>query len=212
MTTTLAALTTMCKRDFYDSVSATNPFTDLQIADMIGQGINALEQFYPYEVVTSITISAGSYTYATPASISDIFKIVLLDASGVPQGLIHEGSGDLSSGWQEHGGTLFIPRWSDLTTAMTLQVWGYGPWAYIDSSSATSATTNLDTTALWAVRVFVQVAEFEKLVLQRTNFQQWEQTPGDADVSALSLRSIASEKRKQWAEEKLRLRELRKAG
>lgn len=212
MTTTLAAFTTMCRRDLRDPSSAT--FTDAEIQDLIGQGIDSVADFYPKEAITSLSIVASTYTYSMPSTLNWPFRVDVYNVDGTFDQVLAraEGNGP-NGGWQTHTGIMFIPQWQNYwATGQTLQVFGYGPWAYIDSSSASSATTDLDQSALAAVRVFVQVEAFNRLTMNRAEFQQWQQTPGNTDVTALQMMSMARAATARWKTEATRLFRLRKQG
>jgi len=210
MTTTLAALETKCRKNLRDNVSASWVFTSAEIQDLIGEGIDALTSFYPNEIVTSISISTGTYSYAVPSTVKDIFRVEVIDADGVRQQTLRPSPTSPAAGWVKHGGTLYIPPSSSWTTGMTLQVWGYGPWTYIDSSSATSATTNLDQSALIAVAKYVSYGVYERLCSDRSKFQQMQQHPENTDVQPIALLQYRSAARQAWENQKRDLRFMRK--
>jgi hypothetical protein len=95
---------------------------------------------------------------------------------------------------------------------MTLRLMGYGPWTYIDSSSASTATTELDQTALGAVRVYVRVEAWKHLVNDRAKFQQFQQTPGNTDSTLLGLLQLGQKAENEWRLVRHDLARMRKAG
>jgi hypothetical protein len=208
MTTAIVTLRGWVRQDLRDTVQ-TYTFSNAEIDDLIGQGINQLGSFYPTEVIGSVTIIANTFTYALPAGISWPFRVTLYGADGTYQKVL-EAAKDPSpnSGWDYFGGVLHIPPGFQWTAGYTLEIRGYGAWTYIDSNSSSSATTNLDETAIWAVREFCQSRAFERLAIDRGKFGEWQEKPGNTDVTALSLQSMASEHRRNWEAEKARLRTL----
>lgn len=210
MTTTLAALTTSVRVDLRDT-GATPTFSATELGDLIGAGINALGVFYPKEIVGSVTIAASVYSYALPTGMSEVFRVDVYDSDGELDSTLPEGSGSPNAGWQVHADTLFIPRWS-WTTGQTLTVWGYGAWTYIDSSSASTATTNLDQNGLLAVRTYVRAHAYESLIADRAKYQQYQQTPGNADATLLGLIQLGEKAQRTWRKKQAELRKMRKTG
>jgi hypothetical protein len=186
-------------------------FSDAEIADMIGQGIDEIGGFYPKEFVEPIDIIAGVYSYALPEGMEEVFRIDVYNDDGTFRAQLPEAQGEgINGGYQLHAGILFLPQWGTWTTNMTLEVWGYGPWAYIDSSSASDDETDLPQSALQALYVFVQVEAFHRLAVDRAKFLQWQAAPGNTDVSAIGLASIAREQERRWTAEQSRLRKMRR--
>jgi hypothetical protein len=210
MTTTLAALTTTCRAALRDS-SATPVFSATEIGDAIGRGIVAIDGLYPKEIIGSVAISASVYTYAIPTGMDTCFRVELYNSDGTFDNPIPEGDSTPNSGWQIHASTLFVPAWS-YTSGQTLRVWGYGPWAYIDSSSSSSATTDLDRIGLAAIPVFVRLAIYEELMVDRAKFAQYEAIPGANDATLLGILQLKESARRDWAQEVSRLRTMRKTG
>jgi hypothetical protein len=213
VTTTLAALTTKCRSNLRDTVSSDYAFLDAELQSLIGEGIDALTSFYPKEVVGSVSIVAGTYSYAVPDGVRDIYRITVLDASGL---IIKDdfkespGKGQ-NAGWEKHAATLLIPQSSYWTTGMVLQLKGYGPWGYIDQSSASSATTDLDQSALIAVQKYVTLGAYDRLCSGRAKFEQLQQHPETpADIQPITLIQLRRVAETAWEAEKKRLRFMRK--
>jgi len=111
------------------------------------------------------------------------------------------------------------PKESIQTTAFTQPVSGSVfsvalsdvSWVFrVDSSDST--TSNLDTTALNAVRVWAQAEAFSRLLSDRVAFQQWQVQSGNSDVSALSMNQIALSNQQRVRREETRLRKMRRLG
>lgn len=211
MTIALSTLRASCRQDLRDPSSTT--WSDDEIDDLIGRGIDALRDFYPRELSGIVTIAASTYTYALPTGMSEVFRVDIYGTDGLYDEVLRKADGDgPNSGWDVFADLLRIPRWTDWTAGQTLELLGYGGWTQIDATSSSSTTTELDASAQWAVRLFVRVEGFQHLVTDRTAFRQWVQSPTNTDVTALSLASIAREARYQWEAEKARLRKMRKTG
>jgi hypothetical protein len=209
MTTTLATLTTRVRRDLRDPASET--FSDAEIQDLIGQGIDEIGGFYPQEFVEPIAIIAGTYSYALPDGMDGVFRVDVYNDDGTFRCVLPEAEGaGINGGYQIHAGIMFLPQWGTWTADMSVEVWGYGPWAYIDSSSGSAATTDLPLSGRAALFVFCQVEAFHRLAVDRAKFLQWQATPGNTDVSAIGLASIAREQERRWTAQAARLRKLRR--
>jgi hypothetical protein len=212
--TTLAALTTACRAAIRDTVAVgvTNVFTDGEVQDMIGEGILELSYFYPVEIVESVTVTASTYTYTVPSDIDRIFRIDVMNSDGtIYDDDFWESQGfGTAGGWQIHGGKLYIPQRTDLKNGMTLMIWGYGPWTYIDSGSASSATTNLDQRAVTAVRKFVMFEMVDRLITDRVKFRQLQMQPESTDLSSIALEAYRRALKDGWERELTQLKTMRK--
>ena len=215
MTTTLAALTALCRQDLRDPVPTAPDeptFSNAEIYALIAQGIDAIGVFYPKEVVGSVTIVANTYSYALPSGVSYPYRVDLYDASGTYLTTLDESpGGNPNAGWSIHGGTLYIPH-TTWTAGYTLQLWGYGGWAYISSSSASSASTDLDQSGLWALRVFVRVNAYKHLIADRAKFAQYQQQPGVQDATLAGMLALGSQARQEWKDVQRDLGRMRKTG
>jgi hypothetical protein len=197
------------RRALRDADSTT--FTNDEIADLIGQGIDEIGGFFPAELVEPITILAGTYSYDIPEGMDSIFRVDVYNDDGTFRCVLPEAEGaGINGGYQLHAGIIFLPQWGTWAADMRLEVWGYGPWTYVDSASASTDTTNLPEGALQALYVFVQVEAFHRLAVDRAKFLQWQATPGNTDVSAIALASIAREQERRWTDQQARLRKLRR--
>lgn len=206
--TTLANLETYLARDLRDTANAV--FSTAELDDLINQGINALSSFYPKQIMQTIgTVSAGVYSYSA-SSFTTIYRLDIYSSAGSYKSTLdpYIGGGP-NSGWELHGGIVYLPPLVTYTAGDTLRAFGYGGYIAL---SVSSATTDLDASGEWAVRVFAQVEAFERLMADRATFQQWQASPGNTDVSAMGLASLARTARQRWLTEQQRLRRLRKIG
>lgn len=206
--TTLAQLEVMVSRDLRDT--GNTAFSTAEVDDLINQGISALASFYPKQIVQTIgTIAAGTYSYPA-SSFSNIYRLDIYSSAGSYKSTLDAYvGGSPNSGWELHGQVVYLPPLVTYTAGDTLRAFGYG--AYIQLS-VSSSTTDLDTDAIWAIRVFAQVEAFERLLADRATFQQWQASPGNTDITALGLAQLSRSARARWLTEQQRLRRLRKVG
>ena len=202
---TLADLRTGLSRDLRDTSNAT--FSVSEIDDLINQGIDAVGDLYPREIVQTIgTVSAGVVSYAA-SSYTRVYRLDVYTSAGSYRTEIPQGIGGANTGWEFHGGIIYLPPSYTWTAGDTLRAFGYGRYVQL---SASTQTTDLDATATWAVRVFGQKEAFERLISDRVKFQQWQSNSNATDVTALGLAQLASSARQRWRNEQIRLRRMRK--
>lgn len=205
---TLSDLRTYVAQDLRDPTNAT--FSVAEIDDFINQGIDAIADVHPTEVVSTFaTVAAGVYSYAASA-FSLIYRLDIYTSAGSYRATIPHGYGDgPDSGWEMHGGVVYLPPSWTYTAGDTLRGFGYGRYVQL---SASTATTDLTTSAIWAVRVFAQAEAFQRLLNDRAKFQQWQSDTNNSDVSALGLASLMGQARSRWDRERGRMRRMRKTG
>lgn len=204
--TTLAQLEVMVSRDLGDTANAT--WSTQEVDDLINRGIDSLADVYPKEVVSTVaTVTQGTYTYAV-SSFASLYRVDIYTSAGSHRETVTRGTTDHpDAGWELHGGTLYLPIGMSLTTGDTIRGFGYGRYIQL---SASSSTTDLDTSGIWAVRVFCQVEAFSGLLSDRTLFQQWQQDSHNTDVTALGLAQLYGQASARWQRERARLRRVRK--
>lgn len=204
---TLSDLRTYVARDLRDTSNAT--WTVAELDDRINQGIDALAAFYPKDIVTTIgTVASGTSSYAV-SSFQNIYRIDVYSTTTY-KGTIPHGNGEgPDSGWEMHAGIIWMPPTYPVADDYTLRAFGYGPYVQL---SVASATTDLDTSGIFAVRVFAQVESFAQLIADRVKFQQWQADSNNTDVTALGLAQLYSGATARWARERVRLRKMRKLG
>lgn len=205
--TTLADLRTQLASDLRDTSNLTWSTTELDY--LLNQGIDALADVYPKEIVQTIgTVSAGVTSYAA-SSFTNIYRLDVYTSGGSYRAEIPHGIGGANSGWEMHGQVIYLPPSYTYTAGDTLRAWGYG--RYIQLSAATQ-TTDLDQSGIWAVLVFARVEALAALVTDRSKYQQWQTNTNGVDTSALGLGQLLSQARNRWRDEKQRLRRMRKSG
>lgn len=205
---TLADLRTYVSRDLRDTGNAT--WSVAEVDDLINQGIDALADVYPKEIVQTIgTIAAGTYSYAA-ASFTNLYRLDFYTSDGTYHGQLDHGfGGGANGGWELHGGVVYIPPSYTFQTGDTLRAFGYGRYIQL---SASTATTDLSSEGIFAVRVFAQAEAFGRMIADRVKSQQWQSNSNATDTTALGLAQIAGSAARRWEKEKSRLRRLRKTG
>lgn len=178
-----------------------------ELDEIINAGIDALAEFYPKEIVTSpLTVVSGLSSYALPASITSVYRVDLY-SNGTYVGTMPPSHDGPTGGWENHGGYLFIPPFT--TAGYTMVLFGYGPWTQLTTPNSVS---DLPSTAITAVMVYIQVEIYDRMQLDRVMFQEWVAISGNNDVSLLQLFRIAANWHARWDRERVRLRRLRKQG
>ncbi len=205
MSTTLSDLKTIVARRLRDSTNAV--WTTAELADLINEGIDEIADFYPREIVQTIgTVSAGVISYSA-ASFSNIYRLDIYSSAGSYKDTMPVGIGGANSGWELHGGALYLPPSYAYTTGDTLKAWGYGRYIQL---SADSSVTDLDQSGIWALVSFCVAEGLGQLVDGRANFQQWQVNANATDLTAQGLQGLASQALSRWRLQQKRLRRMRK--
>ena len=203
--TTLADLETTVARRLRDSGNAT--WTLPELADLINQGIDEIADFYPREIVQTIgTVSAGVISYAV-SSYTNIYRLDIYTSAGSYKDTMPAGIGGANSGWEMHGGVLYLPPAYSYTTGDTLRAWGYGRFTQLATSTS---VTDLDQSAIWALVTYCQAEGLTQLVDGRANFQQWQANSNNTDVTPDSIARLARGAQDRWRASQRRLRRMRK--
>src|SRR5690242_14557825 len=80
VTTTLSDLQTQLARQLHDTSNTT--WSVAELTDLINQGIDALADFYPKEIVQTVgTVSAGVTSYAA-SSFENIYRVAIYTSAG----------------------------------------------------------------------------------------------------------------------------------
>lgn len=211
MAETLSSIRTMVRRDLRDPNGAT--WSDSEVNDLINSGIDWINGFYPKEAIQTSSFTqpvSGSVFSVALSDVNFVFRVDSYDASGkFKETVLPSTSDGPNSGWEVHNGTLFLPPHYTLSSPGTLRIFGYTTFIQL---SADSTTATLDTSALYAVRVWAQAEAFSRLLSDRVAFQQWQVQSGNSDVSALSMNQIALSNQQRVRREETRLRKMRRLG
>jgi len=211
MAETLSSLRTMVRRDLRDANGAT--WSDSEVDDLINSGIDWVNGFYPKEAIQTTAFTqpiSGSVFSVAATDVSWPFRVDAYDAAGkFKETVLPTTSDGPNSGWEIHNNIVFFPPHYTLSSPGTLRIFGYS--TFIQLSSSTS-TTDMDTSAINAVRVWAQAEAFNRLLSDRVAFQQWQVQSGNSDVSALSMNQIALSNQQRVKREEARLRKMRRLG
>lgn len=205
MTTTLSDLQTQLARQLHDTSNTT--WSVAELTDLINQGIDALADFYPKEIVQTVgTVSAGVTSYSA-SSFENIYRVAIYTSAGSYRYDLPGGLGATDSGWELHNKTFYLPAGWTFNNTDTIQAWGYGRYVQL---SASTSTTDLDQAGIFAVMAFARAQALENLVNDRAQFQQWQSNTNGTDVTELAMLQTA---RAAWAtfdRQRQRLKRLRK--
>ena len=214
MAVTFSSLLTSLRRNLRDTNGTT--WTDDQLGELINQGIDAIETLYPKEVVDNVAYTLPVQGTAYSVALTNVkwpIRVDVYNASSKYRETVKPTLGEgADSGWELHGGVLwFPPHYRFATDTGTLKVFGYGSWSPITIGTS-SSTTDLDTRAQNAVKVFVAAEALSMLTFDRAQFQQWQAGAGNSDVSALGMNNLALAAQQRWRQERQRIRSFRKSG
>ena len=204
---TLADLRTYVSRDLRDASNTT--FTTTEVDDLVNQGIDALADVYPKEIVSVVgTVATNVYTYPV-TDYTNIYRVDIHDPASSPtyQSEVPHAYEGRNSGWETHAGVLYLPPNWPLTAGRWIRAYGYGPYIQLSTGSS---TTDMDTSGIAAVRVFVASKAYNRLLMDRALFAQYQAQPGNTDTTALALNQLAYSMKQEWAAERQRLRRVRK--
>lgn len=174
----------------------------------VNQGIDALADFYPREIVQTVgTVSAGVSSYAA-SSFTRAYRLDVYSSAGSYRFEIPHLIGEANSGWEIHGSVIYLPPSYTWTAGDTLRLWGYGRYTQL---AASSSTTDLDQSGIYAVMEFAKYRLLDGLIYDRARFQQWQADSQNTDTSLATLGQQALMAQRKWEAEKTRLRRMRKS-
>ena len=204
-------------------------WSEAEIKGLINLGIQHVEGVYPKEIVkeynyTSPSISNGLKTVDISTTTNtaggdrflSVFRIDVFGGSvgartGYLESIVSSVGEGANSGWELHGGVLYLAPGYTLASPSVLRVYGYGTYNICGSGvSASAVTVDLDTSAENAVKVFAQSEALYRLVGDRAAFQQWQVSSGATDVSPIGMNQLAFSARQRWKDELRRIRRLRR--
>ena len=211
MAETLSSIRTMVRRDLRDANGAT--WSDSEVDDLINSGIDWVNGFYHKEAIQTTAFTqpvSGSVFSVAATDVSWPFRVDAYDQSGkFKETVLPSTSDGPNSGWEIHNNIIFFPPHYTLSSPGTLRIFGYSTFVQLSSSTS---TTDMDTSAINAVRVWSQAEAFSRLLSDRVAFQQWQVQSGNSDVSALSMNQIALSNQARVRREETRLRKMRRLG
>lgn len=223
MAVSFQTLLTGIRRNLRDANGTT--WNDAQLGELIQQGIDAVSSIYPNEGVEQVAYTVPAQGAIHSYSFSAItwpIRVDVLNSDGKYSETIKPTVGEgMDSGWDYFNGKLYLPaHYTFSSNTGTLYVTGYQPWLQISPTyttanvaiSASTVTTDLNTRAQFAVKVFVAAEALSMLMFDRAQFQQWQVAGGNTDISALGLNNLAAAAQSRWRMEKTRIRTIKRLG
>ncbi len=189
---------------------AQNVFNDDILDMLISSALVEVSSVYPKEVREVFDLFDDLFSY-TPAS-THVFRVEIVDATtDLPKWLVdgNHGSDDSSSGWDLHGGTLYLPPTLSFDEDTDrLSVWGYAPR---DALQDDDTPADIDQQAEQALLAYGQLQGYQMLSENRAMFTQWNTQPGNSDVSLPQLIGLLQVYDQRWTTQRKRLRLLQRA-
>jgi hypothetical protein len=204
---TRSVLRANISRDLHDSNNKT--FSTGEVNDLINLGIAELNQLQPVEFVEDVVLSAGVFSYALDASVEDLFRVELWRDGGLYRAVpIRESVSN--DGWEFFAGSVRFPTgsWFDETQDL-IRVWGY---RVRDPLTADEDVAEIDLEGEGLIRSHAQFSAFQRMMINRSLFQQWQTSSNNADVSATQLVNMASLYASVWRDQRMRMKKLRRPG
>jgi hypothetical protein len=200
---TRVSLRTSVQRDLRDPTAQT--FLAAEVDDLINIGILEVSRVYPKEQRISVDVTlADQRTFIIGAT--SIFRVEVVKEGVTVFGVrVNALENHAQSGWDYHGGVLYLPEFvGPLDAALnSLNVWGYWP----------RATMHLDADVLdgnaeceYAVRAVATATGYQRLQNDRALFQQWRTNPLNSDVSPNQVAQMADFYMAHWDRLRKRIR------
>lgn len=205
---TLAELQDACSRDLRDPNKRV--FTDVYLTDLINSGQEEVGRIYPRELLATVAITGGTYTYTMPDAV-DVFRVEVWRNGGfsslVPPAADAESS---QVGWDLWAGSLRFPKAfiDGLSASLdSLRVWGYGRYPTLVNDNDESL---LDQSGEQGVRRFVRSQAFQTMHADRAQFKQWQGQANNSDVTPNMLTQMVAFYTSEWDRTRNHLRRLRR--
>lgn len=203
-----SALRASISRDLHDPDNDT--FSTTEVNDLINMGIAELNRLRPKEYRADIVLVANTYSYALPVEVDGIIRVELW-RDGVFATTIPVQDGEYpASGWDLFGNILYLPQgyiFNDLTDGIT--VWGY---EIRNAPALDDDVLDIDLDGESLIRSYAQYTCFQRLLMNRALFQQWQTNANNSDVSATQLLGMAQVYASEWRALRNRVRRLRRLG
>lgn len=193
-------------RDLHDPEN--RAFSTTEVNDLINGGIAELNRLVPKESRADVVLVADTYTYDLTDTIDDVFRVELWRPDFAYQTLPRHDGSEMLSGWDYFSGILYLPRGIFFDTDQdTLTVWGY---AERDPLLDDAEVLDADLDGEYVIRAFAQFTCFQRLLMSRALFQQWQTDANNTDVSATQLLGMAATYANEWRSLRSRVRRLRR--
>lgn len=200
------ALRDSIARDLRDT--SYKAFSTQDVDDFINFGIAEVNRVYPIEdIVDYPVVNPATTEYST--TLTSIFRVEAWRA-GEFIFLIPPNMGETSrGGWELFAQVLRIPNYEHvLEVSDLIKCWGYGerPALVLDAEVLQG-----DLDAELGVRTFAVYQGYQRLISDRSLFQQWQTQSNNSDVSPTQLTNMSGLKAAEWDGLRNRIRRLRRS-
>jgi hypothetical protein len=193
-------------RDLHDTDN--RAFSTSEVNDLINGGIAELNRLVPKEARVDIPLVANTHTYDLSDTIDDIFRVELWRVGWSYNTLKRHDGDEMQSGWDYFNTILYLPPAMDFDADQdTLTVWGYSKR---DPLLSDDEVLDADLDGENVIRAYAQFTCFQRLIMSRALFQQWQTDANNTDVSATQLLGMASVYANEWRSLRSRVRRLRR--
>ncbi len=204
---TLETLRTAIARDLHDSNYTA--FSSVEITDLINMGIAELNRLTPMEYLDDVAFIASTYSYALDETVDDIFRVEMWRDGGY-WGTVPRIGDESNTGWEFYGGTLLLPTSLSFDSDEdTLRLWGY---SIRDPLLEEEDVAQINLEGEMVIRSYCQFTCFQRLVMSRALFQQWQTNANNTDVSPTQLLGMANVYASEWRALRNRVRRIRRPG
>lgn len=203
-----SALRESISRDLHDPENET--FSTTEINDLINMGIAELNRLCAKEYRADIVLVANTYTYALDSTVDGLYRVEMWKDAAYYFTIPRMVDDLTTSGWDVFENILYLPRsLSFNATTDTMTVWGY---ELRDPAMLDDDVVDCDLDGESLIRAYAQYTCFQRLIMNRALFQQWQTNTNNSDVSATQLLGMASVYANEWRAQRSRVRRLRRNG
>lgn len=221
--TTFLTLKTGLARDLRDP-STGGAFSDAELGDLINEAITEISDLAPLQYQEDITVVADTLRYGLRTGVAGVAnspqiylnRVEVWDSSYTPDRFVarlapsSEVSANQSdAGWRTWGGYLEVPNSVEQALVVgthVLRTWGYSPYKPL---SGDTDVTDVPSDLEWAVRECGAARAAERLLNDRSLFQQWQTANHNSDASIAALLGVLSAKRSNWERRRRQLYAMR---
>lgn len=204
---TRTALRDSIARDLRDTANAV--FTSDDLDDFINFGIAEVNRVYPVEDIEELDITdAEVHVYDT--TLEHIWRAEIWRDGDFFFRITPNEAETSRGGWELYAQQFHMPKFANTLNVDTdvIRLWGYRGRAALTGDSD---VLEGDLDAEMGIRLYAQVAGYQRLVSDRSLFQQWQTQSNNTDVSPTQLTNMLSLKQGEWEALRHRIRRIRRA-
>lgn len=202
---TLADLREKVARDLRDP--NLNAFSAEDILDFINFGIGEVNRIRPVEEVYEADVDDIEQT-DYDLDLTLVWRVeVWRDGQYLTRITPNEGDKSIG-GWEYYAQTLSIPDFRNVLNTDTdiLRVWGYRNRSTAGAEDEALELVDIDEEH--AVRAYAGVLGYQRLMADRSLFQQWQTQANNTDVSPNQLTGMLGVRQSEWDELRRRIKRL----